>query len=264
MNTTTDDTRVQDLYETELVSSQENCLRTTIKPTHQWNTEDGQKPRRSNVEKWLFGILLLWPIFVLICDTVGTVVKMPFADYLVFFGSPVVAAILAGFALRRYPATRKFLKTLVGLLLITTVLWGGFLRCTSLARQGELLSTIEHTYSTYSDAEPSLSMPRVIFSTYYPLVSQPLFHVGPADANATLRGTIVGAFGYTSLFLYPYAPMLGPYYLLLLLITPSFLAFPVFWLWVVLSVLYVVLPQRAWLWMKSSVVRGWKRVRHQV
>ena len=61
-----------------------------------------------------------------------------------------------------------------------------------------------------------------------------------------------------------YSLLTGPYFVLLLLITPSFLALPVFWLWVVLSVLYVVLPQRAWLWMKSSVVRGWKRVRHQV
>ena len=244
------------------MSDQEDPMRTTVKPVHQWTTMDGKSARKSNIEKWLFWAMFVWPVINLVIA--GVFLLGQFGDYVLFFGSPVVAAILAGFALRRYPATRKFLKTLVGFLLITTVLWGGFLRCTSLAHQGKLLSTIEHTYSTYSDAEPSLSMPRVIFSTYYPLVSQPLFHVGPADANATLRGRIVGMFGYTSLFLYPYAPMLGPYYLLLLLITPSFLAFPVFWLWVVLSVLYVVLPQRTWLWMKSSVVRGWKRVRHQV
>jgi hypothetical protein len=106
--------------------------------------------------------------------------------------------------------------------------------------------------------------PRVTFITYRTLVSQPLFPVSDADANATLRGALVGVFGYASLFLSPYTPMLGPYYLLILLIIPPFLAFPIFWLWVVLSVLYVVLPQRAWGWMKSSVVRGWKRVRQQV
>jgi len=42
---------------------------------------------------------------------------------------------------------------------------------------------------------------------------------------------------------------------------------PVFWLYLVLVVLsatYLIVPQRAWGWMKSSVVRGWKRVRHQV
>lgn len=242
------------------MSDQEDPMRTSVKPVHQWTTMDGKSTRKSNIEKWLFWAMFLWPVIMMV--VVGVFLFGPFADYVLFLGSPVVAAILAGFALRRFPATQKFLKTLVGLLLITTVLWGGFFQCASLAHQGELLSTMEHTYSTYSDAEPSLSMPRVMFSTYYPLASQPLFHVGPPDANATLRGTIVGMFGYTSLFLYPYAPMLGPYYLLLLLITPSFLAFPVFWLWVVLSVLYVVLPQRAWLWMKSSVVRGWKRMRH--
>jgi hypothetical protein len=47
----------------------------------------------------------------------------------------------------------------------------------------------------------------------------------------------------------------GPFFLLLLLILPSFLAIPLFWLWVLLSVLYVVLPQRAWGWMKAGIVR---------
>ncbi|MFZ2414100.1 MAG: hypothetical protein WAW16_07770 [Candidatus Cryosericum sp.] len=241
------------------MSDQEDPMRTIVKPVHQWTTTDGENPRRRNIEKWLFLAMFVWPVINLVIA--GVFLLGQVGDYVLFFGSPVVAAILAGFALRRYPATRKFLKTLVGLLLITTVLWGGFLRCTSLAHQGKLLSTIEHTYSTYSDAEPSLSMARVVFSTYYPLVDQPLFHVGPPDANATLRGTIVGVFGYTSLFLYPYAPMLGPYYLFLLLITPSFLAFPIFWLWVALSVLYVVLPSRAWKWTGDMLQRAWSVIR---
>jgi nitrate reductase NapE component len=243
------------------MSDQEDPMRTAVKQVHQWTTLDSESPRRRNIEKWLFLAMFVWPVINLVIA--GVFLLGQFGDYVLFFGSPVVVAILAGFALRRYPATRKFLKTLVGLLLITTVLWGGFLRCTSLAHQGKLLSTIEHTYSTYSDAEPSLSMPRVMFSTYCPLVSQPLFHVGPPDANATLRGTIVGMFGYTSLFLYPYAPMLGPYYLLLLLITPSFLAFPVFWLWVVLSILYVVLPSRTWKWIGNTLRRAWSVVWHR-
>ncbi len=263
MNTTTDDTANQGLPETELANSQKDCPRTAIKPTHQWNSEDGQKPRRSNVEKWLFGILLLWPPFVLICDTVGTAVGMPFADYLVFFGSPVVAAILAGIAIRHYPATRKFLKTLVGLLLITTVLWGGFFQCASLAHKEKLRSTMKHTYFAYFDAKPLLSMPRVTLITYRSVVSQPLFPVSDADANATLRGALVGVFGYASLCLSPYTPMLGPYYLLLMLITSPFLAIPIFWLWVVLSVLYVVLPSRAWGWIGNTLRRGWSVIRRR-
>ncbi len=251
MNAATDDAANQGLPETELVNSQEDCLRTAIKPTHQWYTEDGQKPRRSNVEKWLFGILLLWPIVVLVCDTVGTVVKMPFADYLVFFGSPVVAAILAGIAIRHYPATRKFLKTLVGLLLIATVLWGGFFQCASLAQEEKLRSTMKHTYFAYFDAKPLLSMPRVTLITYRSVVFDPLFPFSDTYVDKSLRGALVGVFGYASLCLSPYTPMLGPYYLLLMLITSPFLAIPIFWLWVVLSALYVVLPQGAWGWIKD-------------
>ena len=245
------------------MSDQEDPMRTTVKPVHQWTPVDGENPRKSRIEKWLFGILLLWPIFVLICDTVGTVVKMPFADYLVFFGSPVVAAILAVFALRRYPVTRKFLKTLVGLLLIATVLWGGFFQCASLAHEEKLRSTIKHTYFAYFDAKPLLSMPRVNLITYRTLVSQPLFPVSDADANATLRGALVGVFGYASLCLSPYTPMLGPYYLLLMLITSPFLAIPIFWLWVVLSVLYVVLPSRTWGWTGSALRRAWSMIRRR-
>ncbi len=54
----------------------------------------------------------------------------------------------------------------------------------------------------------------------------------------------------------PYAFMTSVPILLLLLIIPHFLALPVYWLWVVLSVLYVVLPSRAWKWMKAGVVRA--------
>lgn len=233
------------------MSNQEDCLRDTTKQVHQWTPADGENPQKPRIAKWLFGILLLWPIFVWICGMLGAAVQKPFTDYLVFFGSPVVAAILAGIAIRHYPATGKFLKTLVGLLLIVTILWGGIFQCVSLAHKEKLLSTMEHT------------TPRVTFITYRTLVSQPLFPVSDADANATLRGALVGVFGYASLFLSPYTPMLGPYYLLILLITPPFLAFPIFWLWVVLSVLYVVLPRRAWARMKAAMVQGLRVVLHQ-
>jgi len=43
--------------------------------------------------------------------------------------------------------------------------------------------------------------------------------------------------------------------LAMLVLVPSWLALPVFWVWVLLSVLYVMLPERAWRWMKAMVVR---------
>ncbi|HZL82787.1 MAG TPA: hypothetical protein VFB98_04805 [Candidatus Deferrimicrobium sp.] len=95
-------------------------MRTAVKQVHQWTTAEVENQRRSSIQKWLFWAMFLWPVIMVMVSVFGQ-----FGDYVLFFGSPVVAAILAGFALRRYPATRKFLKTLVGLLLITTVLWGG-------------------------------------------------------------------------------------------------------------------------------------------
>lgn len=242
------------------MSNQEDCLRNTTKQVHQWTPADGENPQKPRIEKWLFGMLLAWPIFLLICDTVGTAAGMPFADYLVFFGSPVVAAILAGIAIRHYLATWKFLKTLVGLLLIVTILWGGFFQCASLAHEGKLFSTMEHTYTSYSNAEPSLSTPRVIFITYRSVVFDPLFPFSDTYVGKSLRGAFFVVYYYTYLILYAYTPMLGLYYLPILLITPRSLALPVFWLWVALSVLYIVLPQRARAWMKAALVQGWKKM----
>lgn len=227
------------------MSNQEDCLRSTTRQVHPWTPADDENPQRPRIEKWLFGMLLAWPIFVWICGMLGASVQKPFTEYMVFFSSPVVAVILVSIAIRHYPATRKFLKTLVGLLLVVTILWGGFFQCASLAHKGKLLSTMEHT------------TPRITFISYRTLVSQLPFPVSDADINGTLRGVCVGVFLYASLFLSPYAPMLGPYYLLILFISPHSLALPVFWLWVVLSILYVVLPARAWKWMRDAILRRW-------
>ena len=58
----------------------------------------------------------------------------------------------------------------------------------------------------------------------------------------------------------PYALMTSVPILLLLLIIPHFVALPVYWLWVVLSALYVVLPSRAWRLLKAAAVRYRHRV----
>ena len=47
--------------------------------------------------------------------------------------------------------------------------------------------------------------------------------------------------------------------LALLVLVPFWLALPIFWLWVVLSIMYVVLPLRAWGWMRAAVVRSRQR-----
>jgi len=95
------------------MNNQEDPMRTAVKQVHQWTTLDSDSPRRRNIEKWLFLAMFVWPVINLVIA--GVFLLGQFGDYVLFFGSPVVAAILAGIALRRYPATRKFLKTLVGL-----------------------------------------------------------------------------------------------------------------------------------------------------
>jgi hypothetical protein len=51
--------------------------------------------------------------------------------------------------------------------------------------------------------------------------------------------------------------------LVLLVLSPSWLAIPVFWLWIVLSALYVVLPQRAWKWMGHALQGVWSAIRRR-
>ena len=48
--------------------------------------------------------------------------------------------------------------------------------------------------------------------------------------------------------------------LLFLVLSPSWLALPIFWLWAVLSVLYVALPSRAWKWTGDALRRAWSAV----
>ena len=243
------------------MTDQEDPMRTTIKPVHQWTPADGENPQKPRIAKWLFGILLLWPIFVWICGMLGAAAQKPFTDYLVFFGSPVVATILAGIAIRHYPATGKFLKTLVGLLLIATILGGGFFQCATLSHQDKLRSTIKRIYFVNVDVKPPLSAIQITFTTYNSVVSKPLFPFSDTYIDKSLRGAFFVVYYYTYYkLLYTYIPMLGPYYLLLMLIVSPFLALPIFWLWLVLSVLYVILPSKAWRWTGGALRRGWSMV----
>jgi len=226
------------------------------------NSENARKPK---IGKWLFGIMLVWPVIVILGDAIALANNSQslFRDYATYFGSPILGAILIGIALGHYPASRQFLKALVGLLLIATILWGGFFQCASLAHEGKLFSTMEHTYTSYSNAEPSLSTPRVTLITYRTMVFDPLFPFSDTYVDKSLRGAFFVVYYYTYLILYAYTPMLGLYYLPILLITPRSLALPVFWLWGLLSMLYVVLPSRAWARMKAAMVQGLRVVLHQ-
>ena len=159
--------------------------------------------------------------------------------------SPVVAAVLIVIALRHHPVLHRFLKVVVAFSLFLMVPTNH--TSATVASRGGFFQAWTKDYNLY----PFLPLADKLAGLFTKYVTLPTF-LGPlTDQNMPL------------LLLYmvvsQYSLLTGPYFVLLLLVAPSFLALPVFWLWVVLSVLYIVLPQRAWGWMKSSLVRGWKK-----
>ena len=130
--------------------------------------------------------MFLWPVIVLVCDAVGNWIHSGSPYYIAaYIGSPIFAAILIGIALRYYPASRRFLKWLAGIILVIATYWG---------------------VAYYGDS---------------------LYH-GWKWVDSAIRSPII----WLDAFL------------------------------VIVSAIYLIVPRRAWGWMKSSVVRGWKRMRH--
>ena len=166
------------------MSDQEDSMRTTVKPVHQWTTMDGKNARKPNIEKWLFGAMLLWPVILLACDAVGNYMHSGYPDYMAeYIGSPIFTAILIGIALHYYPASRRFLKWFAGIILVVALYIG-------VMYYGDSL------YHGWKWVESAITSPVV-----------------------WLDGVLV-----------------------------------------VLSVLYVVLPQRAWEWMRDRAKLLWKRL----
>jgi len=174
-----------------------------------------------------------------------------YATYLAYFGSPVLATIILVIALRHYPASRLFLKGFVAVIFVATALAGGFYHCATIASHGSLLKAIElaaRTSTGISSSYPTQLPISKFNAAFYCLLGMiyspwmPLARVIPV--------------GYL-LYL---AAMPWPYLVLLMLITPRFLAMPVFWLLMFLGIPYVV-PQRAWVWMKTAAARVYSGIK---
>ena len=197
---------------------------------------------------WLF---LLWPATLMVIAWSPIRIPGPIQHWLYELGmflSPALAAVLVGIALHYRPILRHFLKVVVVLSLI--VLTATNFRCAKTAGDGHLLHVLTKSYSIYSPRTPMEGLVGLYTGA---IVAAPPF-LEPLNDQAH----------WTLMFLFVvfqhYSMLTGPYFLLLMFITPPFLAFPVFWLWVVLSILYVVLPARAWGWLKAVVVRGWRKI----
>jgi len=165
--------------------------------------------------------------------------------------SSVVAAIVVVIAVRHLPVARPFLRKFVALLLLMTMLGGGFYFFATISHEKQLYSSLSTSLNQENQQNPATRV-----SPLTEILGIPYLSIDGRGWHGIDRS------GALLTLIYPFASMTALPCFLLMLITPSFLALPVFWLWVVLSVLYVVLPQRSWGWMKSSVLRGWKRMRH--
>lgn len=188
-------------------------------------------------------IFLLWPIVLV------EVLFMTSAEAVTTFGllaAPILSAVLVWVAMRHYPGTRRFLKIFVAVTFTLTIVLNYY--CAIRANAGLFPQTIAHVYDQLSGSP--LRRLSLVFGD--------LFRYAPLTKGLTGMHTIPQMLWF--LVLQHCATMTGPYFLLLMFVTPAFLALPVFWLWVVLSVLYVVLPQRAWAWMTAVLVHGWKKM----
>lgn len=203
------------------------------------------------LERRLTRIFLLWPVFQLLVTylfglCLSSLLTPVNGDYFyilyeyMMFLSPVLTAVLVGIALRHRPVLYRLLKVVVGVSLVLAVLTN--YTCATTASGGNFLQVLRGSIHY-----PDRSLLGKLMGLYERFATLPSF-VGPLTSYRTLLTLFFVGVQHCSL-------LAGPYFLLLMLITPPFLALPVFWLWVVMSVLYVVLPQRAWARMKAELIR---------
>ena len=232
-------------------------MRTTVMPVHQRTTPDSENPRSPEIGGTLGSIVVLLGVLF----AAATVVSYNSAKYQVVcvltvaVVASIVAAVVVIVALRHLPITRPFLKKFVALLLLTTLVLGGFYECAVLAREGSLWRMLRDVFN--EDIHGSVPVPPVLAALSLPVSG--VFHLSGNHISELSRFVPSIAI----LFCEPYEAIFAPYFVLLLLITPPSLALAVFWLWVVLSVLYVVLPPQAWKWTGDALQRAWSVIKRR-
>ena len=159
-----------------------SCSRMEESETSGMNSENA---RKSNIEKWLFGAMFLWPVVLGVSVDIAFPLHNEFANYLTYIGSPIFATILIGIALCYYPASWRFLKWLAAIILLVALYIG----------QMYYFDSLQHGWKWVESATRS----------------------------------------------------------------------PVVWLdglLVILSAMYLIVPQRAWGWVKTRAKLLWKRIGH--
>jgi hypothetical protein len=164
------------------------------------------------------------------------------------FFSPIVTAVFVVIALRHRPALHHLLKVVIGVSLVVAVVTN--YRCAVTASGGDFLNVLKG-----SVRYPDRSLLGKMLGLYDRFVVLP-FSTGLLADYPTPLMLLLEAIKKWSL-------LASPYFLLLMAVVPSRLALPVYWLWVVLSVLYVVLPARAWGWMGHALQRVWSVIKRR-
>ncbi|RIE05500.1 hypothetical protein [Candidatus Cryosericum terrychapinii] len=208
-------------------------------------------------ERRLIRYLLLYPILLMACAVAEVVVfrqGVAYTAWLRYAGSPVVAAIFICIALRHYRISRRFLKIFVVVTFLGTILGGGFYYCATLSHNGSLVDTAMVGVHKDTNFLRSIFWPGSITNLFGLMTAQP----SPAVRWLGAYSNSLLSFPYS--YLVVYGNMVGPYFLLLMFLAPPFLAFPIFWLWMVLNILYIFVPQRAWGWIKDKAKLSWKRI----
>ena len=212
----------------------------------------------SVLERRLTRNFLMWPVFQLsatfLTGLLFSSLLVPvngdyfyiLYEYAMFF-SPILTAIFVVTALRHRPVLHHLLRVVVGVSLVVAVLTN--YTCATAASGGDFLNVLKG-----SVRYPDRSLLGKMLGLYDRFVALPSFAGPLADYPTPHMLLLVGIKNWSLLA--------SPYFLLLMVITPSRLAFPVFWLWVILSVLYVVLPERAWRWIENKTQLLWKRIGH--
>lgn len=163
--------------------------------------------------------------------------------------SLVVAAIVVIIAVQRLPVTRPFLRKFVALLLLMAMLGGGFYSFATMSYEKQLYISLSTSLNQEAQQNPATRVSPLIEILGIPYLSIDARRWQASDRSGALLTLI-----------FPFASMTILPCFLLMLITPAFLALPVFWLCVVLSTLYAVLPERAWRWMEDRARLLWKSI----
>jgi hypothetical protein len=207
-------------------------------------TQDDTPPTRATIlERRLTWFFFMWPAALLAVRMVAVYAnrgKVLHSLWLYESGtllSPLVAAVLLVVALSHRPIFHRFLKVVCAFSLFLMILTNH--TSATLASGGGFFQAWRQDYNSW-EFVPLTNQLTGLLSKY---VTLPAF-LGPlTDHSMPLS-------------------LLYMVVQLLMFIAPPFLALPIFWLWVVLSVLYVVLPQETCGWVKDTVARGWFAVQH--